>query len=106
MSKRKFSYAEKINSAKLLAEGLGKHLDELSPVGLNEAYVTNLENQRKTTENLNVQQERLKAELKNTTSSLTKEIRTIDNMVSRGRKLVKIEIPFPLWKEFGIGDVK
>lgn len=104
--KRKFSYAEKINSAKLLAEGLGKHLDELSPLGLNETFVADLENQRKTAEALNVEQEKLKANLKDTTSSLTKEMRQLDIMVSRGRKLVKIEIPFPQWKEFGIEDTR
>jgi len=90
----------------LLAEGLGKHLDELSPLGLNETFVADLETQRKAAEILNVEQEKLKANLKDTTASLTTEMKKLDNMVSRSRKLVKIEIPFPQWKEFGIADTR
>lgn len=104
--KRKFSYAEKINSAKLLAEGLGKHLEELSPLGLNDTFVTDLENQRKAAESLNVEQEKLKADLKDTTANLNIEMKKLDNLVGRSRKLVKIEIPFPQWKEFGIEDTR
>ena len=104
--KRKFSYAEKINSAKLLAEGLGKHLEELSPLGLNDTFATDLENQRKAAESLNVEQEKLKADLKDTTANLNIEMKKLDNLVGRSRKLVKIEIPFPQWKEFGIEDTR
>lgn len=106
MAKRKVSYAERINSAKLLGEGTSKHLDELNHVGLDEAFITDLKNQRDKAEALNVIQERLKAELKNTSLNLRKEMRIMNRMVSKGRKLVKIEIPVSQWKEFGIEDTR
>jgi len=106
MTKRKASYAERINSAKLLAEGVRKHLTELKHVGIDEPFVTELENWKKTVEDLNVEQERLKAELKDKTSNLQKEMRKMNGMVSKARKLVKIEIVPSQWKEFGIEDVR
>lgn len=106
MPKRKSSYAERINSAKLLGEGVRKHLAELKKVGIAEPFVTELENLKKSVEDLNVEQERLKAELKDKSANLHKEIRKMNSLVSKGRKLVKIEIIPSQWKEFGIDDVR
>ena len=106
MPKRRLSYAERINSAKLLAEGVRKHLAELKQVGIDEPFVTELEKWKEIVEDLNVEQERLKAELKDKTVNLKKELRKMNSMVSKGRKLVKIEIVPSQWKEFGIEDVR
>jgi hypothetical protein len=100
------SYSEQINSAKLLGEGISKHLTELSEVGLDDAFVQSLDNQRGIVEGLNVTQEKLKADLKSKTDQLNKDMRTLDRMAARARKLVKIVIPSSQWKEFGIEDKK
>jgi hypothetical protein len=104
MSKRKRSYAEKINYAAVLAEGLRKHLDQLSAVGLGEAFVQDLDNQRTLVEDINVNQERLKAELKTVSAQLNREMKKLDRQTTKGRSIVKLELPLPQWKEFGIED--
>ena len=106
MTERRRSYAEKVNYAAVLAEGVRKHLDQLSAAGLGEAYLQDLDNQRNLVEDINVNQERLKAELKTSTSQLTKEMKKLDRLVSKGRSVVKFELPFSQWKEFGIEDKK
>lgn len=106
MTERKDSYAEKVNEARLLAEGLRQHLAELTGVGLDEAFIQDLEQQKGKVEEIDAGQERLKADLKSETQALNREMRTLAEIVSRGRKLVKIQIPQSRWKEFGIGDVQ
>lgn len=98
------SYAEIVNSAKVLKEGINNNLSDLSAVGMQDLNVTEMENQKKLVEDLNVKQERLKAELKTTTGELEKELKKLSRLISRGKKLVKIEIPQSKWKEFGIED--
>lgn len=106
MTERKDSYAEKVNEARLLVEGLRQHLAELAGVGLDEAFIQDLEQQKGKVEGIDAGQERLKADLKSKTQALNREMRTLAEIVSRGRKLVKIQIPQSRWKEFGIGDVQ
>ncbi|MCK4766656.1 MAG: membrane-binding protein, partial [Candidatus Aminicenantes bacterium] len=65
-----------------------------------------LDEQRKIAENLNVQQEKLKADLKSKTDALNIEMIKLNSLFSRGKKLVKIQIPSVQWKEFGIADKK
>jgi hypothetical protein len=102
MSSRRTSYAERVNAARLLAEAVGQNLEQLAKVGLDEAYVQALESQKKKVEDIDARQERLKADLKDTTEELNREMRALRQMVNRGRRLVKVEIPSARWKEFGI----
>jgi hypothetical protein len=103
MLDRRDSYAEKVNGARLMAEGMRQNLEELAKVGLDEAFVQELENQKQQVEDIDASQERLKADLKSTTETLDREMAKLEEMVARARKLVKIQIPQSRWKEFGIG---
>ncbi len=104
MNKRSASYAERIDDAKLLSTGISQNLAELSNVGINDSFISELENQRKTVESLNADQEKGKAELKTKSDQLRKEMAKLTRLVSRGRKLVKIELDSSRWKEYGIED--
>ena len=63
MSLSKTSFAEVVTSAKLLYEGMTNNLEELGRVGLDEALAAKLDSQKKKVEELNVRQEKLKAEI-------------------------------------------
>lgn len=102
--RRRLSYAEKINLAKILTEALNKNLEQLSAVGITGDFTKELDAQRKIAEALNVEQEKLKADLKSKTEALNIEMINLNSLFSRGKKLVKIQVPSVHWKEFGIAD--
>ena len=104
--RRRLSYAEKINLAKVLTEAINKNMDQLSAVGITEDFAKELDEQRKAAESLNIEQEKLKADLKSKTNALRIEMIKLGSLFSRGKKLVKIQVPSVQWKEFGIADKK
>jgi hypothetical protein len=106
MTEKRGSYAQQVNRVRLLIEGIGKHLEDLSKLGLDGAYVEELKEQKRVVEEIDAQQERLKADLKSCTHLLSEEMKKMRRLANRGRKLVKIEIPQSQWKEFGIDAKK
>lgn len=54
--------------------------------------------------NVNAEQEKLKAQLKEKTAEFNKITKELDETFSLLRKFIKISVPKELWKEFGIVD--
>ena len=102
MSKQKFSYAERLDDVRLLLEGISKHKEKLTVVGVDDTYIQNVVEQKQLVDQLDADQERLKAELKTTSDSKRKEMKKLMKLYSRTRTLIKMTFPYVGWLEFGI----
>jgi len=100
----KGSYAETINAAKLMLNGLGEHQSTLSKRGIDQAYLTEFSTLHQQAQSLDNEQESLKARLKEKTAELDKVIGLLGQKQSESKKLVKLDIPATSWKAFGIAD--
>ena len=100
------TYAETINSAKVMISGLKSNADRVSRRGIESAFVTKLESSYKNAQTLDDEQEDLKAKLKTKTASLEHELDTLNLLLSEARKVVKLEMEKETWKSFGIADTK
>jgi exopolysaccharide biosynthesis protein len=102
MSSKNYSYAERLDDARLLLEGISKHKEELAVVGVDDAYIQSLTQLKVDAEQIDADQERLKAELKTATDKKNKAMKKLMKAYSRTRTLVKMTFPYVAWLEFGI----
>lgn len=102
MSKSYKSYAERLDDVRLLLEGVTKHKEKLAVVGVDDTYIQNVAQQKQVVEQIDADQERLKAELKTATERKRQEMKKLMKLNSRTRKLVKMTFPYVGWLEFGI----
>jgi len=100
------TYAEIVNSAKVMISGLKSNADRVSKRGIEAAFVAKLESSYKNVQTLDDEQEDLKAKLKTKTASLDGEIETLNSLMSEARKVVKLEMEKETWKSFGIADAR
>ncbi len=98
----KKSYAENINTAEMMQSGLRNNSERAAKRGLDKEFMEKLSLNLKSTVALNIEQERLKAELKLKTAALDTQLKALNKQVSEARKIVKIEFQKEQWKEFGI----
>jgi hypothetical protein len=98
------SYAETINSAKVMISGLKSNADRVSKRGADAAFIAKFESSYSNAQTLDNEQEDLKAKLKTKTSSLESELDTLNSLMAEGRKVVKLEMEKESWKSFGITD--
>ena len=101
---RNISYAEQISKAQVLISGLKANANQIARRGLDEAFVTRMDNNRTDATALNDEQERLKAALKMKTAELDAKLVELDLQAAEARKVVKMDFPQNQWKEFGIED--
>ena len=100
------SYAEEINSAKVMLAGLKLNTERVEKRGLSADFITKLEGLHKTSQSLDDQQEDLKAKLKTQTAALDANMKVRGKMMSEAKKVVKLEMEQAAWKGFGIQDQK
>ncbi len=100
----KVSYAEIINSAKVMLSGLKLNIERVGKRGITGEFINNLESSQKSAMVLDNEQEDLKAKLKIKTEALDIMINELNKMLSEARKVVKLEMEQPAWKSFGIED--
>lgn len=100
------TFSQKLNDARLMVAGIKSNIEALKGIGMSEEDATALETALGKTTDLNIQQEKLKADLKTCTASLEDSLKTLNALVSAAKKRVKIVIPQTSWKEFGIADKK
>lgn len=98
----KNSYAENINSVKLMLAGLKQYPDRVGKRGLDTKFIADLEAMHKSAQDLDNAQEDLKAKLKEKTSVLDDQISAMDEKMSEAVKAVKLEMEKETWKSFGI----
>jgi hypothetical protein len=100
------SYAETINSAKVMLSGLKSNADRVSKRGAGADFVTKFESAFAASQTLDSEQEDLKAKLKTKTAALDAKVGELEKLMSEARKVVKLEMEKESWKSFGIADAK
>ncbi len=90
--------------ARLLMNGMKLNTERMATRGVTAEKVTRLTSLYDQAIEFDKDQEVLKAKLKEKTTRLEETIEELNKLVSEIRKLVKIEIPRELWREFGIED--
>jgi hypothetical protein len=100
------NYAQAINDAKLMIAGLKSNTDKLNNRGLNAEFITKFEAAYNAAQQIDNEQENLKAKLKTKTAELDAKVTELNKMVMDSKKIVKIDIDKSGWKEFGIQDKK
>ncbi|GET45791.1 membrane-binding protein [Capnocytophaga felis] len=97
------SFAETIASAQLLVKSLIERGDNL-PVGVTAEMRDKLEAAYKKAVDANVEQEKLKAQLKEKTAEVDKHITETEEVYALLKKYLKIAEPQERWREFGFED--
>jgi len=103
---KKGSYADQINAAKLMLSGVRNQGKTLARRGLDQEFITGLEALHTQALKLDDEQEGLKARLQEKTAELDGVLEDLAVKVSEAKKMVKLDLPKPSWKEFGITDVR
>ncbi|MBN2401068.1 MAG: hypothetical protein JXN64_01590 [Spirochaetes bacterium] len=96
------TYAEKINSAKVMLAGLKQYSDRVGKRGLNADFISGLVTLHKNAQELDNEQEDLKAKLKEKTAVLDDVVVALDKKMSEAMKAVKLEMEQETWRTFGI----
>jgi hypothetical protein len=98
----KNSYAEIINSAKLMISGLKEHNERMQKRGLDNEFIAQFEDNYKSVQMVDNEQEILKAALKTKTTELNNKLEQLKSLQSEAQKIVKVEMEQPSWRSFGI----
>lgn len=97
------SFADLVTSAQLLVKALTERGDEL-PVGVTAQMRDKLSEAHKKALDINAEQEKIKAKLKEKTAELDKTIAEIEETYALLKKYIKMDVPKELWGEFGFYD--
>lgn len=100
----KTSFAETINSGKVMLTGLQANAEAVAVRGIDAAFITNLQNTITSCETLNGEQESLKAALRAKTAELDAQLVALKSMLSEAKKVVKLAVDKARWLEFGVSD--
>lgn len=104
MAKSKVSYAEMISRTQVMVTALKANAEQVAKRGIDEPFVTEMEQFRQEAKTLNDEQEKLKADLKTKTDVLNTKMEALTKKYSEAKKVVKLDFPQTQWKEFGIED--
>ena len=98
------SFAQTLSDARLMVAGVSQNLDALKAIGISDSDLAALEAALAETSALDVEQEKLKADLKDCTAKLGDASKALTGQLAAVKKRVKLAIPQTRWKEFGIAD--
>lgn len=96
------SFSKSLSDARLMADAIKAHEEEMAKVGLPEDTVKRLSALIADMSALDTKQEKLKAEQKACTAELNGKAKELSEVMTDCKKRVKIAIKSDLWKEFGI----
>jgi len=99
-------FAQTLSDARLMADAVKAHKEELLKVGLEEKTAESLKECIEELSALDTKQEKLKADLKSITANMSEVMKKLEADMADCKKRVKIAIPKELWKEFGIQATK
>ena len=102
----KSSYADQINAARLMLNGLKNQGKVLAKRGLDDAFAANFDTVLAAAQKLDGEQEALKARLAEKTAELNAKLEEVAKAASEVKKLVKLDLAKESWKEFGISDAR
>lgn len=100
----KTTFAEVLNNSKLMVTGLQANAEAVGKRGIDAEFTAALNTTVANLEQLNSEQETLKASLKTKTAELDAKLVTLNKMYSESRKVVKLAMDQTRWLEFGISD--
>lgn len=98
------SFAEMMNSVRLMVAALRRHQNDGSTAGIDGAFIDELDGLMQQAVNLNGEQEDLKARTKMKTAELEDVLSLLARKQAEAHKRVKLDHPQASWKEFGIQD--
>jgi hypothetical protein len=101
---REKSFAKTISDAQVMINGIRSHEEIMSKRNIDRPFIDDFQTEIDACIRLNNEQEQLKALLKEKTNELEKEISSLKKKAGEARKIVKLDIPQTLWREFGIED--
>jgi hypothetical protein len=96
--------AQEITDTGVMVNGIRAHQDVLSQRKIDNAFADGLQSDVDACIALNVEQETLKAKLKAKTEELDATFAAMQKKAAEARKVIKLDMPQSLWKEFGIDD--
>jgi beta-glucosidase-like glycosyl hydrolase len=98
------TYAQVISDADVMTRGIREHQDVLANRQIDVVFADAIKASVDLCVSLNGEQEALKARLKEKTEQLDKAMAVLEKKTGEARKIIKLDIPKSLWKEFGITD--
>jgi hypothetical protein len=98
------TFAETINSGKVMADGLNANADAVAKRGIDAGFISGMNSAVTKAQKLNAEQETLKASLKAKTAELDAEMASLKKMHAEAKKVVKLAVDQKRWLEFGISD--
>ena len=104
MSNSKMSFAEVLSQVEVMTSGLKNNATRAAKRGLDTTFVERMEALYQEVQNLNNEQERLKADLKSKTEALNEKIATLEAQYREAKKVVKLEFEQSQWIGFGLKD--
>jgi hypothetical protein len=96
--------SETINDAQVMLNGIRAHEETLAKRNIDRTFVDDFQSEVDACINLNNEQEQLKALLKTKTNELNEKVSAMKKRASEARKIIKLDIPQTMWREFGIED--
>ncbi|MDR2911655.1 MAG: hypothetical protein LBV47_09910 [Bacteroidales bacterium] len=96
------SFAQTLSDARLLVSGIRKNRQLLAKRSITEDRAVEIENLILKVEQLDNEQESLKARLKSMGEELKLKTAALKAAVSTDTRIIKTDIPQAMWKEFGI----
>ncbi|MDR0733793.1 MAG: hypothetical protein LBF08_07025 [Dysgonamonadaceae bacterium] len=101
---RQRTQSQEIISTGIMVKGIKAHQDVLADRKIDLEFANDLQSDVDACISLNQDQETLKAKLKEKTAELDARLDTMQKKAAKARKIIKIDIPQPSWREFGIED--
>lgn len=98
------TFAQNINDAQLMVTALNANLESLKKRGMTKEFIDELESSINAVSAKNSEQERLKGELRTATAAVDSLMEQLHTKMKEAVKVVKLDVPQPQWKEYGIAD--
>jgi hypothetical protein len=96
--------AEILSETAVMIQGIRNNQAALARRQIDLPFADALQTDLDTCIKLNNEQEALKAKLKEKTAELDEAMRAIHKKTAEARTIIKLDMPQPSWKEFGIND--
>jgi hypothetical protein len=95
-------FNQQVGEAELLVEAMSANQELLAPGGGGEEFLNQLKGVVNDLKSLNLEQERYKALQRESTEKIRQKLKSMKNLVRKGRRIIKNEIEQKRWIEFGI----
>jgi hypothetical protein len=98
------SNAQELHFGRQMVVGLGENYERLSKRGLTKEFIKKMETTLEATQKAENEQEALKAKVKEKTAEFETQMAALLKQIGEAKKVIKLELPQEIWKEFGIED--